>query len=139
MIGRCLCGKVKFEILCAKLGIYHCHCSQCRKLTGTAFNTGCITPPETFKWLSGETSISTYNDHSGYRASFCNNCGSSVPNKGRLPFMWIPAGTIEQTDKLEVKAHLFVASKADWDRIPQGVMKFETMPNLEEMIGLLQQ
>ena len=55
--GQWLCGKVTFEITGERLGIYHYHCSQCRKRTGTAFNSGPIIQPETFKWLSGETQI----------------------------------------------------------------------------------
>lgn len=137
MKGQCLCGKVVFEIASEKLGIYHCHCSQCRRLTGTAFNTGCFVQSEDFSWNSGETEIKTYIDQSGYHSAFCKHCGSSTPNPSGASLYWIPAGTLEDSSSLEVKAHICIDSKADWDVIPKDVVQYATMPSLEEMTDLL--
>lgn len=55
---------------------------------------------------------------SGYRTSFCNQCGSPLPKiqpNGKL--YWIPAGLIdggEQAD-LDIALHIYVDSKAPWD------------------------
>jgi hypothetical protein len=35
--GRCLCGKVHFEISSEIQNIIYCHCSECRKAQGSAF------------------------------------------------------------------------------------------------------
>ena len=40
--GRCLCGKVQFEIHGELKGIVNCHCSKCRKFHG---NYGAYTTP----------------------------------------------------------------------------------------------
>jgi hypothetical protein len=33
--GSCLCGVVKYEVTGEPSRFYHCHCSRCRKVTGT--------------------------------------------------------------------------------------------------------
>src|SRR6202034_265236 len=33
--GSCLCGAVKYEVTGEPKRFYHCHCSRCRKVTGT--------------------------------------------------------------------------------------------------------
>lgn len=38
MIGHCLCETVVFEIDAASLRLYRCHCSLCRRQSGTASN-----------------------------------------------------------------------------------------------------
>ncbi|WP_449360614.1 GFA family protein [Alishewanella longhuensis] len=37
--GSCLCGAVTLEIHGGIDSIVHCHCSKCRKSTGTAYAT----------------------------------------------------------------------------------------------------
>ncbi|PRY63410.1 hypothetical protein B0H98_1085 [Vreelandella songnenensis] len=38
MTGECLCGEVKFEIDGKLPNLYQCHCSLCRKTTGSTAN-----------------------------------------------------------------------------------------------------
>ncbi|KCZ27565.1 glutathione-dependent formaldehyde-activating enzyme family domain protein, partial [Acinetobacter baumannii 25977_9] len=37
-IGSCLCNQVKFSITREIKTVYYCHCSLCRKQTGTGAN-----------------------------------------------------------------------------------------------------
>jgi hypothetical protein len=37
--GRCLCGRVRYEIPGEIYSVVHCHCSMCRKHHGAAFAT----------------------------------------------------------------------------------------------------
>jgi hypothetical protein len=36
--GRCACDAVAFEVSDEFVGAYNCHCSNCRALTGSAFD-----------------------------------------------------------------------------------------------------
>src|SRR5437868_9629295 len=40
--GGCLCGKIRYEITEAPQLVYTCHCTDCQRLTGTAFSMGVI-------------------------------------------------------------------------------------------------
>jgi len=51
--GSCLCGKVSYEFS-GNLGIFqYCHCSRCRKFTGSAFASNILVALDDFKWITG--------------------------------------------------------------------------------------
>ena len=137
MLGKCLCGTIKFQLNIERLKIYQCHCEQCRKQTGTASSCGAAIKYEYFKWLSDTSHISTWQKDSGFTSHFCSVCGSSVPNlfKGN-PFYWVPAGLIEN-DEIETVANLFVCEKAPWSNLDSQVNPHDKKPKIEELIGLL--
>lgn len=138
MQGSCLCGQVAFEIAIDKLKLYQCHCSLCRKQTGSASNTGAFVANEHFRWLRGIEQISSWKMENGFRSDFCSKCGTPVPNPfGKMPYFWVPAGLMQEGGKLEIVAHVCVASKASWDVIGAPGVRYEDVPNLEELFALL--
>jgi hypothetical protein len=106
MRGHCLCGKVDFEIDGSRFKLYQCHCSLCRRQSGSSSTAAAIVPAEKFRWLSGTEFISSWNKDTGFRSDFCSLCGSPVPNPLRgLPYVWVPAGLLENGGELEIVAH----------------------------------
>lgn len=131
MIGYCLCEKVSFEISGELPDLYQCHCSACRRVTGSSNNSGLLVGPEQFCWLRGEQSVSLYIKDTGYHSSFCSHCGSAMPNPLRDGSgYWVPAGALPE-GQLEVGAHLFVSDKADWDYIGDKAPQYESFPGLD--------
>ncbi len=59
-IGSCLCHKVKFSVPCEIKTVYHCHCSLCRKQTGTGANAATLVKENQFNWLMGKEYVTTY-------------------------------------------------------------------------------
>ncbi len=55
--GSCLCGKVAFAIEGNFGPVGQCHCSKCRKVSGTDGNAVFYTAVKSFRWLSGEGDI----------------------------------------------------------------------------------
>ncbi len=137
MRGRCLCGQVEFEILGADPRLYQCHCSLCRKQSGSAASAGAIIAKENFRWLSGHDGISSWVADTGFRSHFCSNCGCPVPNPFSTAYFWVPAGLLDHAGPLEIAVHLFVGSKASWDMVSSSGIKFETMPELSRVLELL--
>lgn len=140
MQGKCLCQAVQFEIAGPLPRLYQCHCSQCRKQSGAASNAATVVASECFRWLAGEGHISTWQHSSGFRSHFCSTCGCPVPNPlGELAYVWIPVGLLDgATGVDDIFAHIFVASKADWEPIPCSGRVYDTMPEVSEFIALLQ-
>lgn len=139
MNGSCLCGAVEFEAKVDRLRIYQCHCSLCKKQTGTASSCGSIIHSDDLVWVSGESNISKWEKSTGFTSHFCSTCGSSVPNKFRgRPYYWVPAGLIEGDD-IEVVANIFVCEAAKWSNVSTDVNPFETRPDIEELIELLRE
>jgi len=137
MMGCCLCGTVKFEAKVKTLKIYQCHCSLCRKQTGTASSTGSIIHTDNLKWLSGEDKISKWVKDTGFTSHFCSTCGSPVPNKFRgSPYYWVPAGLIE-SDNIEVVTNIFVCDVAKWSQVSIKINPYETRPEIGTLLELL--
>ncbi len=129
--GSCLCGAVSFEIDGRISDIYQCHCSFCRKATGSSGISVFLSSGTAFSWQSGENSVQLYKTASGYRSVFCNTCGSRLPdpNPDESTF-WVPAGLVDEPDLgVKVGAHIYVGSKATWDLIgDDGVQHDEHFP-----------
>ena len=49
MIGKCLCGEVQFEILGDLPNLYQCHCSLCRKVSGSSSNSAMLIEAKNYK------------------------------------------------------------------------------------------
>lgn len=138
MLGTCLCSEIKFEILEASPKLYQCHCSLCRKQGGSSSNTALIAAAGGFRWLAGEEHINSYVKATGFRSDFCCKCGSPVPNPLRdTQYFWVPAGLLDDADGLEISAHFYIDSKAQWDTIPAGGVQYESILELTEFIELM--
>ncbi len=139
MNGRCLCGEVQFELKGKTPHLYQCHCSQCRKVTGSSSNAATFVEKANFKWIAGEQVITSYSKDGGYRSDFCSRCGSPVPNQLRgMDKYWVPAGSIEGYDDFRVIAHLHIGSKAEWEEIGGSGVRYEGMPNIDTLNKALQ-
>lgn len=139
MQGSCNCGKVSFDIADDIAGLYQCHCKLCQKQSGSTSNTATIIKQSDFTWLSGVDSITQWQKDSGFTSHFCSQCGCPVPNKLReTEYYWVPMGLVENFDA-KVIAHVCCSSKADWDTLPLGAIKYNGFPaNLDCLIKSLQ-
>jgi hypothetical protein len=127
--GSCLCGGVRFEYTRAVTQIGMCHCSKCRKVSGTASNAVIVVPETDLRWLGGEELRQTYVMASGWRTTFCRTCGSPLPQT--LPgaqAYWVPAGVLDDDPRLRIGGHIWVGSRAAWDEIPGSAPQFEEGP-----------
>jgi len=118
-LGNCNCGKVAFEITNSITDVYFCHCSICRRNTGSNGIAVVVTDNSNFRWLKGSESIKTWTKPGhDWHTSFCSECGSSLPGKNDDTRMYIPAGLLPNDNHtLKVTHHIWVNSKASWDEI----------------------
>ena len=129
MQGSCFCGDVTFEITIDKTEAYHCHCSICRKVTGSKFNTAFTLSADHFKWTSSTDGIKQFQKNGqGFSNYFCTNCGCTVPNRYQEVNFWVPAGLIDDENCIQVTKHIFVESKAKWDEILDDLPQHEGYP-----------
>jgi hypothetical protein len=139
MQGKCLCGAIQFELEGDVPNLYQCHCSLCRKVTGSSANAAFRIAADQFKWISGSGQIREFITESGFKSHFCETCGSPVPNlTSNDDAYWIPAGLLEETAALELVAHLYLGSKASWDVIADVGEHFAEMPDAAALDRLLQ-
>ena len=79
--GGCLCGVVRFEISGPIQKIVQCHCSQCRKVQGSAFATNGFVATSDFRIISGESELTGYVHSEPQTKYFCQHCGSPIVSK----------------------------------------------------------
>jgi hypothetical protein len=124
--GSCLCGSVRFEYARAVTGVGMCHCSLCRKVSGAASNATIIVPEADFRWLAGEEIARVYTKPTGWKTTFCSQCGSPLPQKLRgSAAYWVPAGLLDDDPGVPTAGHIWVGSKASWDEIGGDAPQFE--------------
>lgn len=54
MRGKCLCGSIRFELSGVIPNLYQCHCSLCRKVTGSSANAALKVDLAQLNWSRGE-------------------------------------------------------------------------------------
>jgi hypothetical protein len=95
--GSCLCGGVRFEARKVHGTFELCHCSRCRKVTGSAFAAGIYAIRDDFKMLQGQDLVRVYKAPireapPAYHSCFCSRCGSRVPDAfSCAPLIELPA------------------------------------------------
>lgn len=58
--GQCNCGAVTYELNANPWGVVVCHCSICRRSTGTNGNAVLIIGNNDFHWKTGTEEVSTW-------------------------------------------------------------------------------
>lgn len=129
--GSCLCGNVRFEISGEFGSFFLCHCSRCRKGTGSAHAANLFATQASLAWLSGADSIVTYQvPDSRHARSFCKVCGAALPMlqlDGGL--LVVPAGSLNGPVPIRPNAHLCWDSRADWDDGLDAVARLGGLPS----------
>ncbi len=128
--GSCQCGAVKFQVSGPFESFFLCHCSRCRKDTGSAHAANLFSTVAKITWLSGEDRIKTYRvPESRHEKSFCSECGSAVPGiqmDGAL--LVVPAGSLDTPVDIRPNAHICLSSRANWDDGLDEVTRLEGLP-----------
>lgn len=126
--GGCLCGAVKFRISGAFESFFLCHCSRCRKDTGSAHGANLFSTTAKIDWLSGKEKVKTYRvPDTRHQRSFCVECGSALP-RVQPPLLVVPAGSLDSDISIRPNAHICFASRAGWDAHLEDVPKLDGLP-----------
>lgn len=118
--GSCACGAVRYTVNGDLRPVVACHCSQCRK----AFtNYGAFTAVRREALsIDNHGAVTWYGSSPGVRRGFCSRCGSALFwDNASNPFTSIAAGTLDQPSGLRQVRHIYVADKADFYEIGDGL------------------
>ncbi len=129
MKGTCLCKSVSFEINGTVHNGRYCHCSNCRKFSGTAYAAWGLVPTEQFIVTPSEGGVTRYDSGGGLRA-FCSTCGSPLwfEPAGLPQYRGIPLGAIDDRDVPAPLMHVWTKSKAPWVTVADDLPQHETHP-----------
>jgi hypothetical protein len=124
LAGRCLCGAVHYAVKDEFVYALNCHCSNCRRATGSAFKSFAGIERNKLGITQGQADLLIFGDENAAHDVRCKICGSlmfSVVREGE--FVHVTLGTLSDTSTIRPTAHIFVGSKAPWyaitDQLPQ--------------------
>ncbi len=129
--GGCLCGGVRYTLSGHALRFYHCHCSRCRKMTGTGHATNIMVKADRVEWTAGESLLGYYKvpEAERFYSQFCTRCGSPLPRLVRERGMVVvPAGSLDRDPGLRPEARIFWDSRTDWSCEAGGLPTFPEYP-----------
>lgn len=115
--GSCVCGAVEFRIEGPFRGFRYCHCSRCRKKTGSSHVANLFVPVGQFSWELGEDKIRQFELPTAkyWSTAFCTNCGSAMPwltKNGKV--MVVGAGALDDDPGVKPKLSIHFDSRAPW-------------------------
>ena len=123
--GQCFCGMFRFAVSGSFGDVRYCHCSQCRRKTGTAFSANAKIRNDQWSF-DGPTDLITEFEHKpGLYNAFCSRCGSPLyarsdhdPDDIRVRL-----GGFDGPIDVTITGHVRTSWKAEWysidDEIPQ--------------------
>ena len=127
--GSCLCGAVHFVCETGIGPAGYCHCTDCRKCTGSAFNISVPCPVEHFRIERGELGsfIKTGASGSPLTRHFCRGCGSPVyTSSPRHPgTVYVKAGLLDDPTAVVPAREAWTRSRVAWSVIPADLAQDE--------------
>jgi hypothetical protein len=117
--GSCLCGALRYEFDEPARAVIACHCSQCRKQSGSFVHATSV-DDACFRIRKGET-LKWYRSSDFAQRGFCTECGSALfwkPDKGG--YTSFSAGSIDGATGLTIEGHIYCDFKGDYYEVPEN-------------------
>jgi hypothetical protein len=129
--GSCLCGAVSYQFHGPEYVFQYCHCSRCRKFTGSAHASNIIVNPKYFEWLQGEDQVGRFEhpEAKHYATCFCKRCGSSLPWMAKSgASIVIPAGTLDEDPGMRPTQNIHWKDRAAWREAVESLAQHDELP-----------
>lgn len=117
--GTCHCSAIAFEAELDPARVRICHCTDCQKLSGTAFRVVAPVREADFHLLSGTPKIYVKTAQSGARReqAFCGDCGSplyATSEGGQDRTFGLRVGVLDQRNQLIPNRQFWNGSRLAW-------------------------
>jgi hypothetical protein len=138
--GSCRCGAVRYSIaLDALPPVYACHCHICQRASGSAFSLQALVAEDS---LTVDGPIVVHEITTEDRVSiqrFCGVCRARVYNTNtrRPGIAVVRAGTLDRSEELECKAHIYTDFRQRWVTLPADVPQWGEAAPIDAFIAAL--
>jgi hypothetical protein len=125
LAGKCFCGAVAYTVADEFLYAANCHCSDCRRTTGSAFKPFAGIEREKLTVAKGREHLMIFGEDGG-NDTHCKVCGSLLYSVVRAgAYVHVAMGTLIDAPTIRPSKHIFVGSKAPWFTITDDLPQFE--------------
>lgn len=128
LAGNCFCGAVHYAVADEFRYAMNCHCSNCRRTTGSAFKPFAGIERNKLSIVKGADGLLVYGEDTA-NDTHCQACGSllfSVVRDGA--FVHVALGSLLDAPSIRPQRHIFVGSKAPWFTITDDLPQHEAFP-----------
>ena len=126
LAGECLCRAVRYTVADAFEYALNCHCSDCRRATGSAFKPFAGVARERLSLVSGDGNVMIHGDANASHDVHCARCGSllySIVRNGA--YAHVAMGTLVDAPSIRPSAHIFAGSRAPWFEITDDLPQYQ--------------
>jgi hypothetical protein len=124
LAGKCFCGAVEYAVSDQFLYAMNCHCSNCRRTTGSAFKPFAGIERGKLRVTRGGDQLLMYGT-SDANDTHCRRCGSLLYSVVRAgAYVHVTLGTLVDDPGIRPSRHIFVGSKAPWFTITDDLPQF---------------
>ena len=124
LTGKCYCGAVQYSVPDEFRYAMICHCSNCRRTTGSAFKPFAGIERAKFTVTKGADGLLIYGGDKAHDAH-CGKCGSLLYSVVReAAWVHVTMGTLVDAPTIRPTHHIFVGSKAPWFEINDNLPHF---------------
>jgi hypothetical protein len=124
--GSCLCRSVRYEIS-GELGEFgYCHCTSCRKASGSAHAANAPVERSAFRLTSGTEDLREFESSPGKLRVFCGRCGSPIYAylRANTDVIRVRLGSLDTPFTKQPRVHTWVSDKAPWEPIADKLPQF---------------
>lgn len=125
--GGCLCGAIRYEIDHDIGDVIVCHCSDCRRASGSGASHNVPVPTDAITFTKGKpkTFEKTVDSGRKLKRHFCPECGSNLfTERDSTPHMRIvKVGALDDASGLKIGMHIWTSSALPW------MERDESVPN----------
>jgi hypothetical protein len=128
LTGGCLCGGVRYEVTEPLVSASYCHCTRCRRRTGTAASAQARVAPGSLRIVEGEELVREWAPDGGWPKAFCAACGGALWSHSPTdPEVFsVRLGTFDDDPGIRPQYRQYVAYAAAWEPIPDdGLPRYE--------------
>jgi len=123
--ASCLCGGITLSYSGVIGPANYCHCDDCRRANGSAFNIGIRVERKDLKVnASSELKSYKYASASGnaIERCFCGTCGSPIftLHPAKPEYAWVKAGIINDPNAVKPAFEIWAGYKVPWATVAVG-------------------
>lgn len=114
LTGSCQCGAVRYRITAEPMAFYACHCSECRKQSGSIHGLSLIVSADSLEVIEGKPKLWSRPTDQGAKMNcwFCGDCGNRLYHQSSA---WpdetsVKAGTLDQPVDVTKAVHIWTDS-----------------------------
>lgn len=139
--GGCFCGAVTYRVTGAPRFAYHCHCTDCRRINGTAFHTGIAVDRALFAITAGAPSPYATEADSGHTITrwSCATCATQLwsATTADETLVSVKAGSVTSVphDAIRPTLQIFAQSRVPWADVPDALITYARGMRGETPIG----